>query len=136
VLGWPGVSEGLFNRDSGAWFRSCSLLATTILAFSAPGAMLRSSPFAIVAALAGAVAFATNLRQPVSRRSRRLAAIVQVLSTLSMLGLIVAALSVAGSGRRGWDEAPLWAWVVMSVLPVIFGVATADGIRAYRNEEP
>ncbi len=129
------MSDGLFNRDSGAWARSCSLLATAILAFGVPGAVLRSSPIGVVTTVAGAVAFAVNLREPVGRRSRRLAAIVQALSTLSMLGLVFTAL-VIESDRRGWQDAPLWTWLVIVVLAVIFGIATADGIRAYREEGP
>jgi hypothetical protein len=53
-----------------------------------------------------------------------------------MLAMIVVALSIAEGGRRGWQEAPWWAWIVRAVLPVIFGIATVDGIRAYRDEDP
>lgn len=110
-------------------------MATAILAFGVPGALTRSNELGILTGAAGALAFAANLRTPIGRRFRLLAVIIQVLAIVSTVGPIVTVLLMAEGGRPVWQDAPMWSWLVIPALLIILGVATADGVRAYREEK-
>lgn len=126
---------GYFTRKQGAVARACSTIAAVLVGAEAITALFGFDIGRLALSGLGAWAFAANLRAPLSRNQRLLAIAMQVLTLLTMLGLVFLALMIAESGRRVWEALPAWLWLAIAVAFTIFGIALTDGIRAYREEE-
>lgn len=127
--------RGYFTRDQSATAKACSVLIAVLLAGNAVISLLGFSIVRIGLSAAGAWAFAANTQAAIGRTQRMLALAAQVITLLSLVGLLLVAMLIAESGHRGWEAIPWWLWVIIATTLTILGIAIADGIRAFSEEE-
>lgn len=87
-----------------------------------------------VAAAAAAAAFASNWPIPLSRPLRLLAFGIQMLTVILMVGAVLLVLSIAESGRTGWDDVPFWFWLIAAAVAFVVFRAIAAGYVLLREE--
>ena len=127
--------KGYFTRDQGVMAKACSVLVAVLLAGNAVIALLGFGIVRIILSAGGAWAFGANTQASIGRTPRMVALAIQVINLLQLLGATALVMLLAESGHRGWEMMPWWLWLLLIGGFTIVGVATADGIRAYSEEE-
>lgn len=121
------------ERDHSDLAKISSIIAAVIMGFSVIG-MLRLFIVGGLVSAAAAWGFAMNLSPRQPRTKRLLALTAQILGDLGVLALFTVAMTLAEGGKRGYDVIPFWATLIMLAVLAVLGIATKDGLDAYRED--